>query len=246
MKKAYVAIVLCAFAVPGEGIADVHKCADADGNIMYSQTPCDVQSSANANMAGFSSQSTEMDCGYANGFALSTARRMRVGISSAEVFNLYGGVDTLSTGTRGAINYVYDFYTNGDVSVEQIAALTEAECQSRSLGVFNCQSLPPTYTETIGGCPVVEATRTEPRVRDSSTVRAAPTTNADRTQAIAAQPDRTRSDRSEVNDFVEQCEKWYRDSIDHIDAQLQRDITPEEGEFYRKELRELTQRLREC
>ena len=33
MKKAYVAIVLCAFAVPSESIADVHKCADANGNI---------------------------------------------------------------------------------------------------------------------------------------------------------------------------------------------------------------------
>ena len=205
---------------------------------MYSQTPCDVQGNANVNMAGFSSQSTDMDCDYANGFALSTARRMRVGISSAEVFDLYGGVDVLSTGTRGVINYVYDFYTNGDVSVEQIAVLTEAECQTRSLGIFNCESLPSTYTETIGGCPVSEVVRAEPAERDRPTAQAAPT--------IATQPDRTRSDRSEANDFVEQCKKWYRDSIDHIDAQMQRDITPEEGEFYRKELRELTQRLREC
>lgn len=246
MKKAYVAIVLCAFAVPGEGIAEIYKCADVDGNIMYSQTPCDVQTSANVNMAGFSSQSTEMDCGYANGFALSTARRMRVGISSADVFNLYGGVDALSTGTRGVINYVYDFYTNGDISVEQIAALTEVECQTRSLGVFNCESLPLTYTDTIGGCPVAEETRTEPAERDSPAVQAAPTESVDRRQANATQSDRTRSDRSEANDFVEQCKKWYRDSIDHIDAQMQRDYTPEEGEFYRKELRELTQRLREC
>ena len=79
MRKVYVIIALCAFVVPGDSQADVFKCADADGNIMYSQTPCDAQSSANVNMAGFSSQSAELDCSYANRFALSTARRMRVG-----------------------------------------------------------------------------------------------------------------------------------------------------------------------
>jgi hypothetical protein len=208
---------------------------------MYSQTPCDVQSSANVNMAGFSSQSTEMDCGYANGFALSTARRMRVGISSTDVFNLYGGVDVLSTSARGVINYVYDFYTDGDVSVERIAALTEAECRARSLGILNCESLPLTYTETIGGCPVAEGSRTETKERDRPTAQTAPTETVDRSRVNTAPANRT-----DTNEFVEQCKKWYRDSIDHIDAQMQRDITPEEGEFYRKELRELTQRLREC
>jgi len=241
LNKAFAIVALYVSLIPSDGSAEVHKCADADGNIMYSQTPCDVQSSANVNMAGFSSQSTKMDCGYANGFALSTARRMRVGINSAEVFDLYGGVDALSTSTLGVINFVYDFYTNGDVSAEQIAALTEAECQARSLGVLNCESLPLTYTATIGGCPVAERTRTESTERDSPAAPVAPTETIDRSRANAVQ-----ASRADTNEFVEQCKKWYRDSIDQIDAQMQRDITPEEGEFYRKELRELTQRLREC
>ena len=229
MKKAFVAIVLCAFAVPGEGIAGVHKCTDADGNIMYSQTPCDAQGSANVNMAGFSSQSTELDCSYANRFALSTARRMRIGTGPTELFNLYGGLDELSRGALGVINYVYSFLTSSDVSVEQIATFTEAKCQAQSLGVVNCTALPSTCTDTIGGCAVSAG-------QERPAVQAAPMSNVVRAQTKPKQ----------TNEFTGQCQKWYRDSIDQIDAQMQRDHSAEEGEFYRKELRELTQRLREC
>ncbi len=236
MNKAYVVVALCALVAPGDADADVHKCSDADGNIMYSQTPCDAQSSANANMAGFSSQSTEMDCSYANRFALSTARRMRVGTGPTELFNLYGGYDELSKGALGVINYVYSFLTSSDVSVEQIATLTEARCQGQSLGIVNCKALPSTYTDTIGGCAVAVEQRTVAAEQERPAVKTAPTSNVVRTQTKPTQ----------TNEFTEQCQKWYRDSIEQIDSQMQRDVSPEEGEFYRKELRELTQRLREC
>ncbi len=236
MNKAYVVIALCAFVVPGAIHADVHKCADADGNIMYSQTPCAAQVSANVNMAGFSSQSTAMDCSYANRFALSTARRMRVGTGPTELFNLYGGLDELSKGALGVINYVYSFLTSSDVPVEQIATLTETKCQAQSLGIVNCKALPSAYTESIGGCADADETRTVGAEQEPPAVRTAPTGNVVRMQTRPAQ----------TNEFIEQCQKWYRDSIEQIDAQMQRDFSPEEGEFYRKELRELTQRLREC
>ena len=236
MNKAYVVIALCAFVVAGDIHADVHKCADADGNIMYSQTPCAAQVSANVNMAGFSSQSTAMDCSYANRFALSTARRMRVGTGSTELFNLYGGLDELSKGTLGVINYVYSFLTSSDVSVEQIATLTEAKCQAQLLGIVNCKALPSAYTESIGGCAVADEKRTVAAKQERPAVQTALTSNVVRTQTKPTQ----------TNEFTEQCQKWYRDSIEQIDAQMQRDHSPEESEFYRKELHELTQRLREC
>jgi hypothetical protein len=236
VNKAYVVVALCALVAPGDANADVHKCSDADGNIMYSQTPCDAQSSANVNMAGFSSQSTEMDCSYANRFALSTARRMRVGTGPTELFNLYGGHDELSKGALGVINYVYSFLTSSDVSVEQIATLTEAKCQAQSLGIVNCKTLPSTYTDTIGGCAVADERRTVRAERERPVVQTSPTNDVVRKQTRPTQTD----------EFTEKCQKWYRDSIDQIDAQMQRDVSPEEGEFYRKELRELTQRLREC
>ncbi len=236
VNKAYVVVALCALVASGDVDADVHKCSDADGNVMYSQTPCEAQSSANVNMAGFSSQSTALDCSYANRFALSTARRMRVGTGRTELFNLYGGLDELSKGALGVINYVYSFLTSSDESVEQIATLTEAKCQAQSLGIVNCKALPSTYTETIGGCAVPDEKRTTAAQQERPAVQTAPTSNVVRTQTKPRQ----------TNEFTEQCQKWYRDSIEQIDAQMQRDFSPEEGEFYRKELRELTQRLREC
>ncbi len=236
MNKAYVVVAICVLVTSGDADADVHKCADADGNIMYSQTPCDAQSSANTNMAGFSSQSAAMNCSYANRFALSTARRMRVGTGPTELFNLYGGLDELSKGAAGIINYVYSFLTSSDVSAEQIATLTEAKCQAHSLGIVNCKALPSTYTETIGGCAAADEKRTVGAEQERPAVQTAPTSNVVRTQIRPTQ----------TNEFTERCQKWYRDSIEQIDAQMQRDISPEEGEFYQKELRELTQRLREC
>jgi hypothetical protein len=236
VNKVYVVVALCALVASGGADADVHRCSDADGNIMYSQTPCDAQGSANVNMAGFSSQSTELDCSYANRFALSTARRMRVGTGSTELLNLYGGLDELSKGALGVIDYVYSFLTSSDVSVEQIATLTEAKCQAQSLGIVNCTALPSTYTDTIGGCAAVDEGRAISTRQERPAVQAAPTSNVVRAQTKPTQ----------TNEFTEQCQKWYRDSIDQIDAQMQRDHSSEEGEFYRKELRELTQRLREC
>ena len=236
MNKAYAVIALCAFVVPGDVYADVHKCADADDNIMYSQTPCESQNSSNVNMVGFSAQSTEMDCSYANQFALSTARRMRVGTNASEAFNRHGGIDALSKGARGIIDRVYSYWTNGDISVEQIAARTGVECQAGTLGIVNCEALPPTYTESIGGCPVTDTGRAEPAERASPSAQTVPANNV-----VAAPVAKTTRDK-----FKEQCQEWYRDSIKHIDAQMDRDYTPEEGEFFRKELRELTQRLREC
>ncbi|TDJ63251.1 MAG: hypothetical protein E2O37_09135 [Proteobacteria bacterium] len=241
MNKFYAVFALCVFVVADDVRADVHKCADADGNIMYSQMPCESQNNANVNRAGFFSRSTEMECGYANQFALSTARRMRVGTNSSEAFNRHGGIDALSKGARGIINHVYSYWTDSDISVEQIAARTEDECQARTLGIVNCEALPPTYTESIGGCPASDAGFTKPSEQASPAVQTTPKNNV-----VTTQTERTQSRRTETNKFVEQCKKWYRDSIDHIDAKMQRDYTSEEGEFYRKELRELTQRLREC
>ena len=92
MNKAYVVIALCAFVVAGDIHADVHKCADADGNIMYSQTPCAAQVSANVNMAGFSSQTTGMECSDAKRVALLTGRRMRGRTGAPGVVHFYRGL----------------------------------------------------------------------------------------------------------------------------------------------------------
>ncbi len=42
------------------------------------------------------------------------------------------------------------------------------------------------------------------------------------------------------------CKKRYRDAIDAIDAEIERDYSPEKGEQYKQRLLALTRKLRQC
>ena len=77
---------------------------------------------------------------------------MQAGSRSDELFDRYGGLDSLSKGSINIINYVYGYRSNGGVSAERIAALTQAKCRARALGEVSCESLPLSYTDSIGGC----------------------------------------------------------------------------------------------
>ena len=168
-------------------------------------------------------------CLYANKFAVSTARLMRAGQSSDEVFNRYGGLDSLSKSSIGVINYVYSFRTNDDVSVERIAALTQAKCRARSLGDVSCELMPLSFTEPMGGCDG------EGEVAIDEPVAQAP----------GPAPSFNRKTENTVStEGVEQCKKRYRDQIDAIDAQMRSGYTSAQGEAYRERLRTLTEQLR--
>ena len=212
-----------------DSLADIYKCTDADGNVAYLQTPCANQEVENVGPSAAESTREAMDCSYANRFALSTARRMRSGVRSSDLFNLYGGVDALSVGTIGVINYVYSYRTNDDVAVERIALLTQAKCRARSLGDVSCEALPLSYTESFGGCdadPEAIEMVAPPPVQKPPVLRSTPT--------------------SRSPEQIEECKNNYRDQIDEIDAQMRRGYSSEQGEAYRERLRTLTQQLRAC
>lgn len=209
--------------------ADVYKCTAEDGSLTYQQTPCPKQKVEKLNVER--TDAAAPGCVYANKFAVSTARLMRAGQSSDEVFNRYGGLDALSKGSIGVINYVYSFRTNDDVSVERIAALTQAKCRARSLGDVSCELMPLSFTESLGGCDG------EGEVAINEPVAQAP--------ALAPALNR-KTENTVSTEFVEQCKKRYRDQIDAIDAQMRQGYTSAQGEAYRERLRALTEQLRNC
>ena len=209
--------------------ADIYKCTDADGNVAYLQTPCTNQEVEKVGPSAAESTREAMDCSYANRFALSTARRMRSGVRSSDLFNLYGGVDALSVGTIGVINYVYSYRTNDDVAVERIASLTQAKCRARSLGDVSCEALPLSYTESFGGCDA------DPEAIE---IVAPP--------PVQQQPVQRSTSTSRSPEQIEECKDNYRDQIDEIDAQMRRGYSSDQGEIYRERLRTLTQQLRAC
>lgn len=233
--------VILAALLAGTAHAQIYKCTDADGGTVYAQTPCSTTESTTVRTG--TSGGNAADCTYANKFASWTARLMRGGSSSKDVFDRYGGIGALSKESLGVINYVYTFRTNDDVTVERIASLAAAKCRAGSFGTPSCEALPAAYTDGLGGCDAEDdATEagTAPDFAPAAPITSQPTQNSSATSAARAiTPTRSRED-------VEQCKKPYRDRIDAIDAQMRRGYTSEQGESYRQSLRGLTQSLRDC
>lgn len=207
--KTIAVLSVCFCSFPAN--ADIFKCTDADGSVSYNQIPCPDPKTENGATA------SAQDCAHANQFAHATARLMRGGASSSDVFDRYGGPDVVSRSTMSIINYVYGYRSSDDISSERIGALADAECRARSLGDVRCEALPMSYQNSIGGC--------------------------DKPANIVANDEVT---EVRTDDAIERCKKPYRDQIDAIEAQMFRGYDVSLAEQYKEELRSLTQRMRQC
>ncbi|MDJ0940642.1 MAG: DUF4124 domain-containing protein [Woeseiaceae bacterium] len=238
-------LVLAALGLlPAMAGAQIYKCEQDDGTLAYSQTPCPDKPSTQID-AGNSSDS-EVDCRLANRFAFRAARYMHGGLSSDQLFTQYGGLDSLSKGTLGLINYVYTFRTNSDVSAERIASLTEAKCEAGSLGDVSCDALPLSYTEPLGGCDPETGALAEADPDEAPVSTFSETVPAVESGEAATSRPRSGGADEQVSARRAACEKSTRDRIDAIDAAMRRGYDSEQGERYREQLRELTRQLREC
>ncbi|MDH3273667.1 MAG: DUF4124 domain-containing protein [Gammaproteobacteria bacterium] len=218
-----------------EGRADIYKCKDANGDVMYSQTPCKKQKSKKIGNTA-SEKPEPKDCSFASRFAVTTARYMRAGSRSDEIFNRYGGLDALSKGSIGVINYVYSFRTNADVTEERIGGLAQAKCRAGSFGEVSCEALPRSFTEGLGGCDANDLVETQEP----------PTTIPDATEEPTGYRAAPTAGDPRSGELTQQCKKRNRDQIDAIDAEMRRGYSSAQGEAYRERLRVLTQRLRNC
>jgi hypothetical protein len=161
---------------------------------------------------------------------------MRAGSRSDEVFNRYGGLDSLAKGSIGVINYVYSFRTNDDVTEERIGGLAQAKCRAGSFGEVSCEVLPLSFTEGLGGCGADELAETQEPA----------TATPDVIENPIASGSAPRAGDSRSSELTQQCKKRYRDQIDAVDAEMRRGYSSAQGEAYRERLRVLTQRLRSC
>jgi hypothetical protein len=209
--------------------ADIYKCSGDDGNTVFQQTPCPEK--AVVKVASDAASSSEADCTIAGRFAVSSARFMRAGIPSSQLFDRYGGLDALSRGSLGVINYVYAFRTNDDVSVDRIAALTQAKCQAEAFGDASCEAMPLSFTETLGGC---DATDEERRAAEARQGVESVQTSQEPVHLAA----RRSNSSSRSPEDVSTCKQHYRE--------MRRGYSSEQGEAYRQQLRGLTEQLRSC
>jgi len=244
MRSTIVAVLFATCVFAAEAHAEIFKCKEPDGTLTFSQTPCSTEPPVTVKTSA--GDTSEINCSYANKFAFATARTMQSGVPSDEIFNRYGGLDSLSKGSIGVINYVYSFRTNDEVSAERIAGLSQAKCKARSFGDVSCEVLPLSFTETLGGCnaeAVEETTEGQPAQVATTMSALNERTLTESTSARAPQRPATGTIDKES---VERCKKKYRDQIDAIDAQMRSGYTSEQGEAYRERLRGLTEKLRAC
>ncbi len=232
-------VVVC--ANPVDLRAEIYKCKDADGSLIYSQTPCSTEAPVTVKS---SSSGSTLDCSYANKFAVATARTMQGGAASDQVFNSYGGLGVLSRGSIGVINYVYSFRTNDNVTAERIAGLAQAKCQAKGFGDVSCEALPLSFTERLGGCDA----EADNEMRSAPPIAEPAAALGPQSSTAMVNTNGARAPASGTNDQerTEQCKNRYRDQIDAIDAQMRSGYTSGQGEAYRERLRTLTEKMRAC
>jgi hypothetical protein len=235
LRLAAFGLILLASFIPVSALAQIYKCSEADGSIIYAQTPCSTELVADTDAT--SSETEIHDCRYANTFAAWTARLMRAGTTSNEMFDRYGGLNSMSKGSVGVINYVYSFRTNDDVTVERIAGLSLAKCEAGSFGDASCSAMPSSYTDTVGGCDSEDGPSVPEDAVGEPLAEQVP---------IQAQQQSAPAVSSRSAAEIQKCKKTLRDQVDEIDAKMRSGYSSAQGEIYKEQLRSLTQAMRHC
>lgn len=238
-KLAWAAALTLAGVLCGvDGHAAVYKCKNAAGAVSYSQNPCPAKE--NTVRVTRTSKSAPVDCWYANKFALATAQDMQNGVASDQLFDKYGGLNALSKGTIGLINYVYSHRSNDAVSAQRVAGLATARCEARALGDVSCEALPMDFTEKFGGCG--EARPEEPvAIQQATQFR-----SVQRQRPVASSVAGGGKSHEREEERAEKCRAKYQRQLDQIDSEMRAGYSSRQGEIYRERRRSLRRRLSEC
>ena len=240
MRVTIAGVLACAFLTAVSDVrAAVYKCVDADGVITYSQAPCpDDPETVTVQGVSTGSRDEDIDCRHANRFALETARTMRGGMYSSDLFDKYGGLDALSKGSINLINFVYRYQANADISSERIAGFAQTMCESGNLPGGGCADLPVAFTDSLGGCgadldtAVSDARRTAPPAAETQASQVP-------TAAPARLPDPTDKRSSD-------CRRRYMKQVEELDAQMRGGYSSAQGERFREQRRQLRTAMSRC
>lgn len=240
------ALFLGAFLVASGVQAEIYKCVAEDGGVTYSQVPCPNQKTTTIKTT-VAKTDDAVDCRWALQFANDVAQRMRGGLPSAELFDSYGGIDSVSSGTVNIINYVYRFRNNDSVTLQRISSLAGTMCEAGSLGDVRCESLPYGQDTSTNRCdPDAEVAGDDCQGTACGEAVAAQAQLHQPVSTAETERQNERDAQARDDKVQEQCKKSYRDQIDAIDAQMRQGYDSAEGERYRERLRALTTSLRQC
>ena len=256
-KNIFLSINLLLFVLPffSDAVAATYKCIDENGDVTYSQSPC-RQNQKTDKLLNNSKKLEEMeDCKYAGAFSQMAFRQMRSGLSTQELFDRYGGVNSISQGTLGIINYVYSFKYSTAMQPDRVAQLTIARCNAQAFGKVSCEDFPEEFQEMIFSCDDEEreeAIRLQKLINRS--VRHTqqfnnPTTigtygskdHETRNQERLKAQESNSKEREQTR--IIKCKKRYESEIKKIDDRMSRGYTASLGESLRERRSSLEKKL---
>ena len=250
-------VYLLLFVLPvcSNAAAATYKCIDANGDVTYSQSPC-KQNQKTDKLLSSGKKPVEMeDCKYAGAFSQMAFRYMRAGASTQQLFDRYGGVNSISRSTLGIINYVYSFKYSETMQPDRLARLTIAKCNAQAFGKVACEDFPREFQEMIFSCDEEErqeALRLQKlfdqramqrgQFNNSANIGAYGSDNADsRNQERLQAEENKRKEREQAR--IIKCKNRYESKIKRIDDRLSQGYTPSEGESLRDRRRSLIKKL---
>ena len=238
-----------------DAVAATYKCVDANGDVTYSQTPCKRNQTTDKKLSGNENPIVMEDCKYSGAFAQLAFRHMRSGLNTQQLYDRYGGINSISQATLGVINYVYAFKHSTAMRPARVAELTIARCNAQAFGKVSCEDFPMEFQEMIFSCDDeerAEAMRLQKligqsvgpsnRFRDSTIIDTYGSNDrqAGNREWLKAQ-ERSKHEREQAR--IIECKRRYESEIDGIDDRMSRGYGASLGESLRDRRRSLVRKL---
>ena len=238
-----------------DAVAATYKCIDENGEVTYSQSPC-KQNQKTDKLLNSSKKLVEMeDCKYAGAFSQLAFRHMRSGLSTQQLFDRYGGVNSISQGALGVINYVYSFKYSTATLPSRVAQLTIAKCNAQAFGKVLCEDFPKEFQEMIFSCDDAEREQAirlqklfnqsvgqKDQFNNSAPIGASGSKDHEaRNQEWMKAQERNRKEREQKR--IINCKKRYESEIKRIDDRMSQGYTASLGETLRDRRRSLVKKL---
>ena len=238
-----------------DAVAATYKCIDENGDVTYSQSAC-KQNQKTDKLLSSSKKLVEMeDCKYAGAFSEMAFRHMRSGLSTQQLFDRYGGVNSISQGTSGVINYVYSFKYSTAARSSRVAQLTIAKCNAQSFGKVLWEDFPKEFQEMIFSCDdeereeairlqklIDQSVGQQRQFNNSTTIDAHGSKDYEtRNQERMKAQERNRKEKEQIR--IIKCKKRHESEIEKIDDRMSRGYTASLGETLRDRRRSLVKKL---
>ena len=235
--------------------AAAYKCIDANGDVTYSQTPCWQNQKTDKTLQSGQKRVNTEDCKYAGAFSQMTYGHMRSGLSTQQLFDRYGGVNSISRSTRGVINYVYSFRLSTDIEPGRLAELTIARCKAKAFGQVACEDFPQEFQDMIFSCDEEERKEAlrlqklfnnnagQPGQPDNSAIIGGYGSSDNESRNQERSKAKGNDKKKKEKERIAKCKRRYERQIENIDERMSRAYTASQGESLRDRRRSLVKKL---